>query len=311
MDRVHQGMRPKTRASYERSFHLFIAFTIYMKMSCPWKLHTLLAFFEYLASNTLSAATLQNYVSVLNHYFKLYGWSTVSLASRQVLLFIKSVKMNSKMQIKLKGIFTLAMLEELLHIASQCQNGIVFQALFSLAFFGFFRLASLVPAYENGFDSSRFPLVLDVVWAPPGVQMILKHAKNMQGANEFRVVYIPRLNNDKICPVKALQVMIRTMNLVHSDPLFMIQKEGHRNILTAFKVRSVLAKMVQKMGLYPQEFGFHAFRRSGASLAFNANVPLEYIKVHGHWKSNAVWTYLKNAPKAAAVVASTFQNLVT
>ena len=132
-------------------------------MSCPWKLHTLLAFFEYLP---LSAATLQNYVSVLNHYFKLYRWPTVLLASRQVLLLIKSVKINSKMNIKLKGIFTIAMLEELLQIVSQCQDGIVFQALFSLAFFGFFRLASLVPAYVNGFDSSRFPLVLDVVWAP-------------------------------------------------------------------------------------------------------------------------------------------------
>ena len=83
------------------------------------------------------------------------------------------------MNIKLKGIFTNAMLKELLNIVSQYEDGIVFQALFSLAFFGFFRLASLVPAYVNGFDASRFPLVLDVVWAPPGVQMILKHAKNM------------------------------------------------------------------------------------------------------------------------------------
>ena len=119
------------------------------------------------------------------------------------------------------------------------------------------------------------------------------------------------MSNVKICPVKALQGMIRTMNLAHSDPLFMIHEIGHKKILTAFNVRSVLAKTVQKMGLYPQEFGFHAFRRSGASLAFNDNVPLEYIKVHGHWKSNAVWTYLKNAPKTAAVVTGTFQNLVT
>ena len=47
-------------------------------------------------------------------------------------------------------------------------------------------------------------------------------------------------------------------------------------ILTAFKVCSVLAEIVRKMGLHPQEFGFHAFRRSGASLVFNANIPLEY-----------------------------------
>ena len=56
--------------------------------------------------------------------------------------------------------------------------------------------------------------------------MILKHAKNMQ--TEFRIVYIPRLSNVKVCPVKALQVMIRTMNLAHSDPLFMIHEKGHR-----------------------------------------------------------------------------------
>ena len=112
-------------------------------------------------------------------------------------------------------------------------------------------------------------------------------------SNEFRIVYIPRLSNVKICPVNALQVMIQTMNLVHSDPLFMIHEKGHRKILTAFKVRNVLAQAVRQMGLHPQEFGFHAFRRSGASLAFNENVPLEYIKVHGHWKSNAVWAYLK------------------
>ena len=137
MERVHQGMRPKTRTSYERSFHLFIAFTIYMKMNCPWKFSTLLAFFEYLATKALSAATLQNYVSVLNHYFKLYTWPTASLASRQVLLLIKSVQINCKMDIKLKGVFTINMLAELLQVVGQCQDDVVYQALFALAFFGF------------------------------------------------------------------------------------------------------------------------------------------------------------------------------
>ena len=102
-----------------------MAFTIYMQMNCPWKLSTLLAFFEYLAINALLAATLQNYVSVLNHYFKLHTWPTASLASRHVLLLIKSVKMNSRMNIKLKGVFTINMLAELLQAVGQCQDGVV------------------------------------------------------------------------------------------------------------------------------------------------------------------------------------------
>ena len=34
-----------------------------------------------------------------------------------------------------------------------------------------------------------------------------------------------------------------------------------------------------------------AFRRSGASLAFNSNVDLDKIKQHGSWKSEAVCTH--------------------
>ena len=137
------GMRPKTGAFYERSFHLFMVFTIYMEMAHPWKLSTLLAFLEYLAIKSLSAATLQNYVSVGNHYFKFYAWPTSSLTSRQLQLSIKSVKMTRIMNIKLKDVFRVNMLLELMQIVSQFDNGIVYQTLFTLAFFEFFRLSSL------------------------------------------------------------------------------------------------------------------------------------------------------------------------
>ena len=77
--------------------------------------------------------------------------------------------------------------------------------LFTLAFFGFFRLSSLVPAYATCFGPSRFPQVLDLIWATPGVQILLKHVKNIQGSGEFKIAYIPKLKNHSVCPVKALQ----------------------------------------------------------------------------------------------------------
>ena len=39
--------------------------------------------------------------------------------------------------------------------------------------------------------------------------------------------------------------------------------------------------------------------------------PLENIKIHGHWKSDAIWSYLSDTPKAASVVASAFQQHIT
>ena len=42
-----------------------------------------------------------------------------------------------------------------------------------------------------------------------------------------------------------------------------------------------------------KDFGFHTFRRSGASLAFSLNVPVQNIKAHGIWSSDAVYSYFQ------------------
>ena len=54
-------------------------------------------------------------------------------------------------------------------------------------------------------------------------------------------------------------------------------------------------------------YGFHTFRRSGASLVFSLNVPVQYIKAHGTWASDAVWAYLDQSlyPKVLTTTIST------
>ena len=69
----------------------------------------------------------------------------------------------------------------------------------------------------------------------------------------------------------------------------------------------MLVKAIKGMGLHPKDYGFHCFRRSGANLAFEMKVPFEHMKMHGHWKSEAIWSYLKATSKVSGVVAKTFQ----
>ena len=40
-------------------------------------------------------------------------------------------------------------------------------------------------------------------------------------------------------------------------------------------------------------------------------VPLHNLRAHGHWKSDAIWAYLKHNPKPDQGVADTFQNNIT
>ena len=85
---------------------------------------------------------------------------------------------------------------------------------------------------------------------------------------------------------------------------------GEKQILTTFKVHNILTKAIRSMGLEPKDYGFHCFRRSGANLALEMKVPLEHIKIHGHWKSEAIWSYLKASPKVSGIVAKTFQRQI-
>ena len=45
------------------------------------------------------------------------------------------------------------------------------------------------------------------------------------------------------------------------------------------------------MGLNAADFWFHTLRRSGASLAFSLRIPVQYIKAHCTWASDAVFNY--------------------
>ena len=81
------------------------------------------------------------------------------------------------------------------------------------------------------FHSTRFPLVKDIVWTIDGFQLILKCAKNMQNSDEFKIIHIPKLSCDTICPVVAIKKLIREFKLAADDPLFVYYVQGEKQIL--------------------------------------------------------------------------------
>ena len=187
IQRIKTGMRPKTLASYEASFQLFLACCVFINFDDLTCIETVIVYLEFLVVNDLSVASIHNHLAVLHHYFALYQWPVQALSSRAVTMFCRSVKMNSKMKLKMKSIFTIPMLTHLIHYAMQEDNGPTYRAIF-FAFFTFTRLASLVPNSARKFDRMRLPFVKDIIWAKPGAQFILKSAKNMQAADAFRIL---------------------------------------------------------------------------------------------------------------------------
>ena len=80
--------------------------------------------------------------------------------------------------------------------------------------------------------------------------------------------------------------------------------------LTESKVCKTLASIITSMGLDPSSHSFHCFGRSGASLAFNADVSLQSIQQQGTWTSEAVWSYIVANPQAQGSVSLAFKKLL-
>ena len=308
--RVLNGLRPRTLTAYRQKFRLFVAFAIYLQLSPLDSFKAVSLFIEYLAQQDIRSQTLNNYITVLKHFFCLYNLDVSPLQSRSIQLAIRSVAYNAPLRFKIKGVLTINKLRQLIRALQGTHNEHMYKAIMLLGFFGFYRLATLVPPSKASFTPSRFPTHGDVIWGPPGAHILTKCAKNMQISGQSQVVQLPALADKELCPVTALRRVVSS-NILHKDkPLFTITEHGITTVLTASRVRLILRRAVASIGLLPSEFGFHVFRRSGASWAFDHNINLDHIKSHGGWRSDAIWRYLIKTPAAAGSVARTFQTLL-
>ena len=233
---------------------------------------------------------MSSYVSVLNHYFKLFDIDTSGVVHRKVHLFIKSVSVNSVYAPKFKAVFTIPILHQLALACDSITFGQVYKAAFLLAFVAFLRLSNIAPLTSKAFDPTRHFLRGDVIFGPPGAHIILKWAKAMQSSSKHHVIQIPLLNNSPIGPVTALKHVLHSLPASKSSPLFLIPRSSGLIPLTSPMVSSCLSRFLSSMGLNPANFGFHSFRRSGVSWAADNNVPLHNLKAHGGWSSSSTAT---------------------
>ena len=63
-------------------------------------------------------------------------------------------------------------------------------------------------------------------------------------------------------------------------------------VLTYAQFIKHLRYCLRSIGLDPSVYAGHSFRRGGASLAYQAGLPVQAIKLLGNWKSDAVLLYL-------------------
>ena len=277
-----------------------MAFSIYAKVElCQLPVLTALSYLEFLVDNKVSAHMISNHVSAIRAMSIIYDLPYQPWEHPKVKYFVKSIKLTRPMALPKRNIIDIQTLKTIIAYTQKFPDHLVYKAVFLTAFFGFFRLSNITPHAISEFDYTRHFTGGggDVFFRDKEVQLLLKWSKTMQYRNEYKLVSSPKLGASTICPYRALRNIMDLYKPGQESPLFQVQTSAGWQVLTDSRVRKVLATINQYMRLPSNFYTFHAFRRSGASLAYEIDTPVKEIKDHV-MASDCVWRYIP--PEATA-----------
>ena len=310
-DRVSSAFRPKTVRAQNGHFLTFLQFLEFVDISLEDIDHiTVIAFIELLVHNGIKHNSVLNYLSSIKAKFRLFNFSLAPLEHEWVALCLRSISLNVPVAKKLKGVLSLEQLEQIVDVCDTVQNGVIYKAVFLLAFFAFLRLSNLVPCSAIKFDAQKHLARGDVIVSDASATLILKWSKTIQKPGEYKCFGLPNLGKSKLCPVSAYVNMCNLFPLHADAPMFCVPQGTGYVSLSEAKVRKVLASVLASLGIDNTGLTFHTFRRSGASFAFQNNVPVHEIKKHGTWAGDSVWRYIVQDACTSDKVTTTIEQML-
>ena len=84
-----------------------------------------------------------------------------------------------------------------------------------------------------------------------------------------------------LCPVLAYKNMCSKVKVSKEEPRFML---SDKRCVFYRDFQKKIKDAIHKIGLDPNRFSSHGFRRGAANFAFRSNVPADPIQLQGDWK---------------------------
>ena len=117
--------------------------------------HILLAFMEYLHSNTHSKSNISNYMAAIRAFHIIYGLSTHCFRDERLSLFLKSIQNSAPLTPRRSTLIDIQTLHDIIHQCANMDHPVIFRPLYLLCFFSFLRLSNILPHTTSSFDVNR------------------------------------------------------------------------------------------------------------------------------------------------------------
>ena len=163
-----------------------------------------------------------------------------------------------------------------------------------VTFFGMFCKSHLLINKAGSFDLGKQLMKADSSLFPGVILVRLCWSKTIQFREKVVRIPVRAAPGSTFYPVSAISRAFSFTS--HASPASQAFQWLHSSLhIRPFTYGLFMAKLrtcLTQCGLSGMDFGSHSLRCKGASLAFQAGVPLEIIKILGDWKSNAILLYL-------------------
>ena len=163
------------------------------------------------------------------------------------------------------------------------------------AFYGMFCKSNLMSTTAAKSSSEKQLTKSDFSFFTWGVLVHVRWSKTIQFRDKVVQIPFSTIPYSPLCPVCAIsRAFLFTRHCDDSAQAFSWISTGPPDfrVLTYAQFVKHLRYCLRSIGLDPSQYGGHSFRCGGASLAYQAGLPVEAIKLLGDWKSDPVLLYL-------------------
>jgi integrase len=307
--RIKQAFRPGTQRNHDTQLKMYFQFcSTYNVSTLQPSQQDICLYLEFLARRFKSPQSVKNYLSAVTLYHKQKDISCEALSTFKVQCMIRSLDRTMHHVPNQKEPISLTMLHQLSQLTLHYGVwGEVLRCAFLFMFFAFLRQSNIAPRSRADYDPTRHTRRSDVTFTPSGLILDIKWTKTIQKRGHPVRIPLPRIPGSILCPTRAFRTMQLHVPATRTNTPLLVMKntEGHVVMVTTHNLQQGLCKLVTALGLPPSTYTLHSFRRGGATLAFGAGIPLDLIKGHGTWDSNAVWEYIRTPSDTQSTVPAT------
>ena len=292
--------RERTKENYHKIWTRFNNFLIKLDvMPKTWEQRVEIFVAHLINDVGLQSGTIRSYVSAIKSILTTDGYlwedNKILLSSLTKACKLQNDCVKTRFPINC-GLLEILLFEVQRIFDQQPFLSLLYKAMFALGYYGLFRIGELTEG-----DHVAKAANVHIATNKPKILIILYSSKtHSKGAIPQRIKISAIYETERasgfvkrnFCPFDLMRRYMRARgNFKEDDEQLFILKNSEP--VTPSQARTVLKLALSNVGLQSKLYNFHSLRHGRAGEMLKFGYTIEEIRRAGRWRSNAVYTYLK------------------